>query len=664
MTDLINRREFIKKTATLSLGAGLYPMQSVLSRGLNNSLKILILGIDGMDLHLTHKYMKKGMLPNFSRLAQEGVMCPVKTSFPPQSPVAWSGFSTGGPSSVHGIYDFIHRDPVTMMPYLSTSKVVPSNKTISIDGWKIPLKKGDTVNLRKGKPFWEYLADYDIPATIFKMPGNFPSKSKRVKMVSGMGTPDLRGGYGSFTLFTTSPSDYPKDITGGMVIPIEFKQGQADVFLHGPVNTLRQDNIKTRALIRIWRDRKNHVVRIMIQGNEFLLKKGEWTKWIQVAFPMMTYISEVKGICKIYIKSVHPEFNMYVSPVNIDPSEPSLPIAYPEEYGRELVKNVGFFYTQGLPEDTKALSYDVLSDGEYLDLANQIFMERQDLLDYELTNFSRQDTGVLFFYFSSLDQDSHMFWRSQDPGHPLFNSELQKKYGDTLSKFYIKMDQSLGMVLSRFDIHDPDFRLITMSDHGFASFSRQVNVNTWLKEKGYIDLQPRFGTDSDDFFANVNWSKTAAYNLGINAIYLNLEGRENFGAVPESQSKQLLKKIKSDLLSLQDPKTGLKAVSRVRIIPDKEKRINPYAPDIIIGWNRGYRTSWDSILGGFSKDVITDNNDKWSGDHCIDPDLVPAILFSNRKIIKPQPTLYDITATILSEFGILTPSNMVGTPLF
>ena len=125
-----------------------------------------------------------------------------------------------------------------------------------------------------------------------------------------------------------------------------------------------------------------------------------------------------------------------------------------------------------------------------------------------------------------------------------------------------------------------------------------------------MDRQSRFGRDSNGFFSGVNWEKTAAYNLGINAVYLNLQGRENLGAVPESQSKTLLQKIQKDLLSFHDPETGLKPVSRVRIISHEEKMINPHAPDMIIGWNRGYRTSWDSILGGFSDHVIKDNNDK------------------------------------------------------
>ena len=117
------------------------------------------------------------------------------------------------------------------------------------------------------------------------------------------------------------------------------------------------------------------------------------------------------------------------------------------------------------------------------------------------------------------------------------------------------------------------------------------------------------------YFENVKWSQTAAYGLGINGIYLNIRGREKYGTVLHGQAGELRKKIKRDLLNLIDDETGDSAVSNVWVVPESERRHNPHAPDLIVGWNLGYRTSWDSILGSFSRDVISDNRDKWSGDH-------------------------------------------------
>lgn len=630
----------------------------------SNQKKVIVIGIDGMDVHLTHAYMQQGLLPNFTKLAQKGSFMSVASSEPPQSPVAWSNFSIGASPSVHGIYDFIHRDPKSMQPYLSTSTVVPPSRTLKVGGLNIPLSQGYTELLRQGKPFWEYLAERDIPATVFKMPGNFPCQSDDVDMVSGMGTPDLRGGYGSFTLYTTMPSRFDKDLTGGRVVKVSFRDDRAEVNLSGPVNTLREGSPEVLVPMTIWRDRDNHVARVKVQGNDLLLKEGEWSGWIQVPFSMLGSVYDVKGILKVYMKRIHPDFIMYVSPINIDPGDPILPVVSSKKYGLELVRKTGFFYTQGLPDDTKALSEGILSDSEYLELAHQVLNERIRLLDYHLTRFNRQGYGMLFFYVSSLDQNTHMFWRAIDTKNPLYDRELGQNFGDILKEFYVKADVILGKVLAQYDMNDPNVTLFLMSDHGFAPFRRQVNLNTWLYEAGYMALNSRRNMENTDIFSNVNWNRTGAYNLGINCIYLNLRKREKTGIVLTSQAPSVLKNLKQELLDLRDPATGERPVTRVQIIPEEERRRNSHAPDIIVGWNRGYRNSWKSILGGLSNEMISDNLDKWSGDHCIDPTLVPAILLSNKTISRNKPNLCDITATILKEFQITPDKDFEGNPLY
>lgn len=660
----MKRREFLKNISILTLGCGVLPAGFWSKAFAMPKKKVIVLGIDGMDTHLSREYMSQGLLPNFTKLVNKGCMRSVSTSIPPQSPVAWSNFTVGASSTIHGIYDFIHRDPKIMIPYLSTSRVTPPDETFDIGKWKIPLSKGNTENLRKGKPFWEYLADRDIPTTIFKMPANFPCESDKVDMVSGMGTPDLRGGYGNFTLFTTSPQMFKKDMTGGKVIPVAFQDQKTEAYLPGPVNTLEKGNPVTEIPINIWRDDHNPLVRIVIQDKEFLLQQGEWTSLFELSFPMLGSLYDVKGICKLHVKTVHPEFTMYVSPINIDPTDPALPVITSERYGNELVRNVGFFYTQGFPEDTKALSEGVLNDSEYLELGYQIIRERGRLLDYELKRFSREDSGMLFFYFSSLDQDTHMYWRTIDPHNPLYDETLYRKYGDTLKKLYIEMDKMLGKVLAQNDINDPNLTLMVMSDHGFAPFRRQVNVNTWLYENGYLALSDSRNIENRSYFENVNWSRTGAYGVGINSIYLNMSDREKEGIVLPNQRKQLLEGLSRDLLDFVDPATGKKVVSRIRIVPGKEHERNPHAPDLIVGWNFGYRTSWESILGGFSREICSDNLDKWSGDHCVDPKLVPAVLFANKQVSKKNPKLCDITATILEEFKITPNHEVEGKSLY
>ena len=208
----MNRRQFLRKSFTLGVGCYMAPFGNLLHAN-SRRKKVLVLGIDGMDVHLTKFYMSQGLLPNLRKVVEKGSMMAVATSNPPQSPVAWSNITMGASTIVHGIYDFIHRDPETMVPYLSTSRVTPPARILHIGSYNIPLSQGRTELLRQGKPFWEYLAERDIPTTIFKMPANFPCTRGKVDMVSGMGTPDLRGGYGSFTVFTTAPESFKKDIT-------------------------------------------------------------------------------------------------------------------------------------------------------------------------------------------------------------------------------------------------------------------------------------------------------------------------------------------------------------------------------------------------------------------------------------------------------------------
>ena len=363
--------------------------------------RVIVIGIDGMDPQILRKLLKERVLPNFKRLIDTGGFKELRTSTPPQSPVAWSEFAVGASASVHGIFDFIHRDPATMTPFFSTSQVKGSDNTVEIGDWEIPVSGGSVKQLRQGKPFWEYLGEAGISTTVFKLPGEFPAKetNKNVTSVSGMGTPDLLGSYGTFSFFTSRPDEY-KNVTGGKVIPVNFDNNKAELYLPGPVNSLKKNKPGTKIPVTIWRDSENSVVKVKVQNYEMLMKENEWSDWLQVEFDLMKHISSVKGICKLYIKQIHPHFEMYISPVNIDPSEQSLPVTQPGEYGAELVENVGMFDTKGLPADTKSLSYEVLPENAYLDNSKQILNESRELFRYECRKLKAQSSGMLFYYFS------------------------------------------------------------------------------------------------------------------------------------------------------------------------------------------------------------------------------------------------------------------------
>lgn len=618
--------------------------------------KLIILGIDGMDPQLLRQYMQEGKMPNFAALAKTGSFRELTTSIPPQSPVAWSNLITGMNAGGHGIFDFIHRDPKTLVPYFSTSKVEPPKHGIHLGNWIIPLGGGSAEQLRHGKAFWEVLDEHGIPNTVFRIPANFPPIKAKGYTVSGMGTPDLRGSYGTFSFYTDDPLTAAGVVEGGQIIPVQVEESQVSARLIGPDNTFRKGSPPTTEPFTVSIDPLEAVAKFTVQGTKFVLREGEWSDWVHIEFQLIPFIGNVKGICRFYLKQAHPRFQLYVSPINIDPAEPALPISTPKSYSRDLTEEVGEFYTQGISEDTKALSAGVLDDKEFLEQSRTVLAEHRAIFDKEFPKFH---AGVFFFYFSSLDLNSHMFWRLIDAKHPEYDASLAAKYGSALPEFYQQIDQVLGEVMHRLDDHTT---LLVLSDHGFAPYNRSFNLNTWLQNNGYVTLKEGAPENLNEAFANVDWSRTRAYGLGLNGLYLNLRGRERAGIVePGAQADALLKEIKDKLLAIRDPQNNVPAITRADLASEVYQ--GPYArngPDLLVGYNRGYRAGWQTILGNFPAESFENNTNPWSGDHCMDYTLVPGVLLSNRPIELSNPALTDIAPTIFAQFGIPKPDGMMG----
>jgi predicted AlkP superfamily phosphohydrolase/phosphomutase len=646
--------------AILLVGTVSFLLHTTKRREWPGQQKLIILGIDGMDPQLLRRFMSEGKMPNFARLAQEGSFRELATSTPPQSPVAWSNLITGMNAGGHGIFDFIHRDPKTMELYFSTSRVTPAAHSVHIGNWTVPIGGGHAEQLRKGEAFWEILDRYGVPNSIFRIPANFPPVSVKGKTLSGMGTPDLRGTYGTFSFYTDDPSTETGAVEGGQIIPVKVQNFQVQTELIGPDNSFRKNSPPATKSFRVMMDSLESVARISLDDQQFILREGEWSDWIHVHFEMVPFLASVNGICRFYLKQVHPRFQLYVSPINIDPANPALPISTPGDYSKALATDVGDFYTQGIAEDTKALSDGVLDDDEYLDEARTVLAEHRKIFDAELPQFKR---GVFFFYFSSLDLNSHMFWRLMDPQHPAYDATLASRNGSVISDFYQQIDQVLGETLSHVDSQTT---LLVLSDHGFAPYARSFNLNTWLLRNGYLSVLNQDVPISEGPFANVDWSRTRAYGLGLNGLYLNMKGREQHGIVPAgAPADALLREIKEKLLAVKDPDNSLPVITRVDVA--REVYQGPYStsgPDLLVGYNRGYRVGWQSILGGLSPDILENNTNRWSGDHCIDPALVPGVLLSNRKIAATSPALTDIAPTILAEFGIPKSKGMMGHSIF
>jgi predicted AlkP superfamily phosphohydrolase/phosphomutase len=620
---------------------------------------VVVLGVDGMDPRLLEAFVAKGRMPNFERLMESGSYSPLQTSIPPQSPVAWSNFITGMDPGGHGIFDFIHQDRTNYMPMFSSALVAAPDRTIKLGKWVIPLSKGKVELLRQGAAFWQVLDEREVPYLVFRIPANFPPAPSRGITVAGMGTPDLLGTYGTFSFYTDDPTLALLDVSGGRVYPVRVHGGRIDAAFHGPENSMLADTPELQRPFVIHLDRENRSALIAIGHDELILQEGEWSDWVEIHFNVMGPFSRVSGITRLYLKSVDPYVQLYATPINVNPKEPALPLSTEADYTRALAEKIGYFYTQGMPEDTKALEWGMFTDGEFVAQSEMVLQERLSMLDVVLDDYTG---GFLFFYFSSIDQSSHMLWRNMDPKHPAHTPE-SARYAGQIENLYARMDSVLGVVESRLP---ENTTLIVMSDHGFAPYYKKVNLNTWLYQNGYVELREPDQVGRHPLFRNVFWRRTWAFGLGINGLYVNLRGREAQGVVKTGEEfEDLLDEITAKLLAYRDPETGEMVVSRVYRASEVYHGDAAHgAPDLIVGYKRGYRASDDTAIGRFSDKVITPNLDKWSGDHCMAIDEVPGILVSNRSLRVDDPSLTDLSATILALYGISPPSEMKGRVLF
>lgn len=632
--------------------------------------RVIVLGFDGLDHELTRQMIDIGRLPGLARLAGTGGFSALGTSIPPQSPVAWSSFITGLDPGGHGIFDFIHRDPETLIPYLSTSEAKPSTKFFRLGQWKFPRDAARVELLRHGTAFWEILADAGVDATVFKIPSNFPPVECEARSLSGMGTPDILGTYGIFTYVTDDPPENT-DLSGGRVVAVSVDRGRFTAEIPGPPNTYREGDPETLVSFSCVIDPAHPAATFEVGGERFVLQVGEWSDWVTLRFPLVPWLrhvplaggsAEVSGICRFYLMETRPSLRLYITPIQLDPRAPAMPISTPHEYSRELAEAVGPYYTQGLPEDTKALEEGILGDADYIGQARLIFDERMAQLRHELARFRTLDRGFLFFYFNTPDQSCHMFWRALDAESPLHDEAAA--HAGRVREIYANCDRALGEVVAATD--DGRTLIAAMSDHGFAPYNRSFHVNTWLLQNGYLALRPGVQPEDVSYLTGVDWASTKAYALGINGLYVNLRGREKRGAVGQGAERDaLLAELTAKLQAVTDPASGRPAIKYAY----RTDRIysGPYAkqaPDVIIGYHRGFRGSNESALGEIPPEPFADNLLKWSGDHCMAADEVPGILAANRPIAVADPELLDMAPTILRRFGLEPPAEMKGRDVF
>ena len=620
-----------------------------------NSLvdQVVVVGLDGLAPELAEKFMSEGKLPNLARLKDEGTYARLQTTTPAISPVAWSSFMTGADASKHNIFDFLSRDPRTYLPSLSSAHIGKPKKTLSFGKYRIPLGKLEIRGMRKSVPFWKILGDKGIFSTVLRVPITFPPERFRGHLLSGMCTPDLKGSQGTFSFYTSDAAKVLKR-EGGLAISVEVRDGRVETYLSGPENTMLKRPVELRLPMVIAIDPGAGKATVEVSGQKFTLPINTFSPWVQVTFkPGLG--TKIKAICKFYISQVSPQFEMYVTPLNIDPEKPALPISNPFIYASYLAKLLGRFITLGEANDTWALNEGALSERAFLELTYANHKEWEAMLFNALDKTPR---GLVVCVFETTDSISHMFWRYLDNGHPALRNGPAEMGPDVIEDLFVKMDEMVGRVrkaMARKGV------LFVMSDHGFKPFRRGVNLNSWLYQNGYLALKAG-AVASDEWFKDVDWSRTKAYALGLGGLYVNQKGREAQGTVAAGDAANAFRlELKKRLTNLKDDAAGIAAIENVYDRDDIYR--GPYrdnAPDLILGYAPGYRASWDGVTGKVTDIVFDDNTKAWSGDHCIDPPSVPGVLFSSRAIAAPSPSIMDLAPTILDLFGVQPPPHMDG----
>jgi predicted AlkP superfamily phosphohydrolase/phosphomutase len=658
------------------------------------SQKLVILGFDGMDPDLVQRYIAEKKLPNMARLVQTGGLYPLETTHSPESPTAWASFATGVNAGKHNIYDFLVRDTNTYLPDLGMVRREPAKFLLD---W-VPIQKPKVVSIRGGTSFWVTAGGAGVRSTVLTVPVTFPPEDvPNGELLAGLPLPDIRGTMGTFYYFATDLSRYEEGNTefGGILKRLVFDGPVAKTELVGPPNPIvrqqlqalrakapapsdadrariaeleAQEDVRIPFEIHWNRDGDARSATIDIAGRSIHLKPGEWSKWIDLDFRVNLFI-RLHGMAQMYLMDAGKELQLYISPVNWKPDAPPLPMSSPASLSGDLFERIGPYRTLGWAEATWPLNEGRMDEGTFMEDLYRAFDDRAQVI---LNRIDSRNWDLLVGVIESTDRVQHMMWRLTDPRHPMYDPALASRFGDSIERVYRRCDTFVGEVLERLE---PGVPVVIVSDHGFHSWRKAVNLNTWLVQQGYMTLvgqapgekklEDLFG--GSQFWENVDWSRTRAYAMGLGQIYFNLRGRESKGIVGSgAEYKQLADELSAKLLTVQDPEDGspiIRAVYKRDDIYTGEFLHN--AADLQVGMEDGYRVSWQTTLGGSPQGIVYANMKKWSGDHGGYDYLTTAgVLISSKPVNVTEPRIIDIAPTVLRYFGITVPSNIDGKALF
>jgi predicted AlkP superfamily phosphohydrolase/phosphomutase len=679
--------------------------------------KVIVLGFDGVDAGYTEKWMNEGKLPNLAKLRQMGTFRPLRPTVPAQTPVSWSTFSTGIDPGRTGIFDFLRRDPKTYLPLFAAFDetkeplllgernaavaativfvviglfafifrgrarvvilivaVIANIATFAAVKKYIPTTRPGVVNRRQGTPFWEVAANAGRKTRVVQIPVTFPARDfHNGELLSGLGVPDMSGRVGK-PFYFTSELDFHRGGSNEFsieVVQLEDNKGAIDTHIQGPPNKLFGSPPYISIPMRIVVADDRNSITIEESGQKITLHPGEWSNWVEFVFPFNPLI-KLHGVSRFHLIASQPEVRLYLSPINFDPRKlpPGFQISAPASWAPKLAKDFGLYKTIGWQIDTWAISEGFATEQMFWDDMTWSVAQDRKMFDA----FLNGDDDLLVQQFEFPDRVGHVFWRLMDPQHPAYNAALVPQWGDALLRAYQLMDSIAGDAMRAAEAKHA--ALIVLSDHGFASFRKSVNYNTWLVMNGYLVLRSGVQVkkrnvemlfDQGQFWENVDWTKSRAYAMGLGEVYINLRGREEHGIVaPGAEYDALKAELKKSLLTLTDPETGEHPVRRVLAREEIYRQFDPnMIPDLFVTNNDGYRVSWQTSLGGVPKELIEPNKQPWSGDHCsVDPEIVKGIFFYNRRLASDRaPYIADIYPTVLGLLGVKAPYQLDGVEL-
>ena len=603
-------------------------------------------------------------------------------------------------------------------------------------GWRLrsymPEHLPHVANPLKTTPFWETAARAGVECVVLDAAQAWDREPvPGARVLAGLGVPDARGNYNGYTLYTadetwvaSEPGPAASTPSAGLKLRVDVRDGAVDARVWGPANFWELDRLRLEAAelearagdpntpfgeavkleerqaeltarMRALRDQPMSVpLRVELDGAEGIVvaldehpqtvEVGRWSDWYPLTFDVNPLI-KVRAITRAKVLQVEPHLELYLDTLQLDPANPPFwqPISQPADYSEELAARVGPFETVGWACMNLPYKDGLVDPITFLEDIEFTFRWREALT---LDALARGDWRLFFGCLSTPDRVQHMMYQFYDPEHPMydeaeasrtltfFGEEIELR--DAIPAIYRQVDRLVGDVVR--EHVRPGDALLLCADHGFQSFRRQVHLNNWLLEEGYLATKPGLSRASTQVPSTyVDWARTRAYSVGLGMIYLNLRGREAGGIVDPADAPALLEELRRDLLAYADPDSGEPIVRTASVTAQVHE--GPYLDleaDLLLGFAPGYRVSWGTTSGGLALaegdgglrpgPSVVDNDKNWSGDHVsVDPAEVRGMFFANMPLAVPPDgaDLRQVAPTVLALLGVPVPPEYDLPPL-